>query len=153
VVVEETATDVIALSNALGHAEPWRERAFIDKVMALQRQRQNSVRAAGSATVFFDRSPVCTLALSRHLSFGTSRLLTREVDRLLAEWTYEMTVFLIRNETGDIADECEQSPVLHSVAKSEYRGSMALGMCAGCAIFGYIRLSSLFAGKKSMAIR
>jgi len=55
VVVEEAATDVAALENALGREEPWSERAFIDKVITLQRRRQNTVRAAGSI-VFFDRS-------------------------------------------------------------------------------------------------
>jgi predicted ATPase len=97
-VVEEAATDVIALGNALGHEEPWRDHDFIDKVITLQRQRLDSVRTAPSATVFFDRSPVCTLALSRYLGFTTSCLLTREVDRMAAEGTYETTVFFIRNQ-------------------------------------------------------
>jgi AAA domain len=61
-VVEEAATDVIALGNALGHEEPWLDHDFIDKVITLQRQRQDSVREAPGTTVFFDRSPVCTLA-------------------------------------------------------------------------------------------
>jgi predicted ATPase len=99
-VVEEAATDVIALGNALGRAEPWHEPDFIDKIITLQRQRQrqDSVRAAESATVFFDRSPVCTLALSRYLGFTTSPLLDREVSRVLAEGTYEPMVFFIRNQ-------------------------------------------------------
>ncbi len=98
VVVEEAATDVIALGHALGCGEPWRDRAFIDKVVALQQRRQQAARAAASAgVVFFDRSPVCTLALSRHLGVAASRLLTREVDRVLAAGTYESTVFFIQN--------------------------------------------------------
>jgi predicted ATPase len=32
-VVEEAATDVIALDNALGRAEPWNEHGFIDEAM------------------------------------------------------------------------------------------------------------------------
>lgn len=98
VVVEEAATDTIALDQALGHDEPWNDHAFIDKVVTLQRRRQNSVRAVASATVFFDRSPVCTLALSRYLGFTTSRLLAREVDRVAAEGVYQPTVFFIRNQ-------------------------------------------------------
>lgn len=98
-VVEEAATDVIALGNALGRVEPWHELDFIDKIITLQRQRQDCVRAAGSTTtVFFDRSPVCTLALSRYLGFTTSPLLDREVSRVLAEGTYEPMVFFIRNQ-------------------------------------------------------
>jgi predicted ATPase len=47
-VVEEAATDTIALANALGRAEPWHDPAFIDTIVTLQ----NSVRAAANATVF-----------------------------------------------------------------------------------------------------
>ena len=39
-VVEEAATDVIALGQALGCASPWEEAGFIDKVVALQRRRR-----------------------------------------------------------------------------------------------------------------
>jgi predicted ATPase len=95
-VVEEAATDVIALGNALGRAEPWHDHDFIDKVITLQRRRQDSLRAARGATVFFDRSPVCTLALSRYLGFTTSRLLASEVGRVVAEGMYETTAFFIR---------------------------------------------------------
>ena len=97
VVVEEAATDVIAAENALGREEPWSDHGFIDKVIALQRQRQNSVRAAESV-VFFDRSPVCTLALSRYLGLATCPLLAREVARVVAVGAYETTVFFIRNQ-------------------------------------------------------
>jgi predicted ATPase len=97
-VVEEAATDVIALGNALGRAEPWQDHDFIGKVVTLQRQRQDSLRVPAGAIVFFDRSPVCTLALSRYLGFTTSRLLASEVDLMVAEGTYEKTVFFIRNQ-------------------------------------------------------
>ena len=97
-VVEEAATDVIALGNAQGRAEPWHEPDFIDKIITLQRHRQDSVRAAEGTTVFFDRSPACTLALSRYLGFAVSPLLTREVSRVLSEGTYEPAVFFIRNQ-------------------------------------------------------
>ena len=44
-VVEEAATDVIALENALGRDEPWAEPGFIDKIVALQRQRRERALA------------------------------------------------------------------------------------------------------------
>jgi predicted ATPase len=97
-VVEEAATDVIALSHALGNAEPWQYPEFIDKVLVLQRQRQESVRETGGTTVFFDRSPACTLALSRYLGFTASRLLSTEVSRVIAEGTYEHLAFFVRNQ-------------------------------------------------------
>ena len=49
-VVEEAATDVIALGHALGNAEPWQDPDFIDKVLVLQRQRQESIRETGGTT-------------------------------------------------------------------------------------------------------
>jgi predicted ATPase len=97
-VVEEAATDVIALGNALGRAEPWRDPDFINQVITLQRQRQDAVRAAEGATVFLDRSPACTLALSRFLGFPPSRLLDEEIRGMAAEGAYEPTIFFIRNQ-------------------------------------------------------
>jgi predicted ATPase len=45
-VVEEAATDVIALEQARGVAEPWTRSSFIDLVVDLQRRRQS--RAANA---------------------------------------------------------------------------------------------------------
>lgn len=95
-VVEEAATDVIALEQALGQDEPWTSPSFIDKIVTLQRQRQTRLPATG--TVFFDRSPVCTLALSRYLGFPASALLTAELDRIAAERVYAPAVFFLRNQ-------------------------------------------------------
>jgi predicted ATPase len=112
-VVEEAATDVIALEQALGTDEPWTDPGFIDKIVTLQRQRQCAamtraaaaprvtaaaeVAAGPRALLFFDRSPVCTLALSRYLGFGISRLLRAEIDRVLREGIYQPEVFFVRN--------------------------------------------------------
>ena len=98
-VVEEAATDVIALASAVGCQEPWRDPSFIDEILTLQRHREaTALAAAASAVVFFDRSPLCTLALSRYLGFAPSPLLTREVLRTMAEGSYDRTVFFIRNQ-------------------------------------------------------
>jgi predicted ATPase len=97
-VVEEAATDVIAVGNALGRAEPWQDDDFINKVIDLQRWRQETSRAPEGATIFFDRSPVCTLALSRYLGSPASSLLDREVSRVVTAGIYEPTVFFIRNQ-------------------------------------------------------
>jgi predicted ATPase len=92
-VVEEAATDVIALHHALGSPEPWRSPAFIDQILTLQRRRQ---RVAGGTT-FFDRSPVCTLALSRYAELTPPPALLDEIDRLRTGQVYERTVFFVRN--------------------------------------------------------
>jgi len=100
-VVEEAATDVIALGQALGRAEPWQDPEFIGEVIALQRQRQDRARQAcadAGAAVFFDRSPACTLALARFLSFSVTPLLHGEVSRALADGGYEPTVCFVRNQ-------------------------------------------------------
>jgi predicted ATPase len=94
-VVEEAATDVIALRHALGQPEPWREAGFVDQIVSLQRQRQLS---AAGGTTFFDRSPVCTLALCRYLEVAVSHRLLGEIDRVLAEHVYSRTVFFVRNQ-------------------------------------------------------
>jgi predicted ATPase len=98
-VVEEAATDVIALASALGDEEPWRDPGFIDKVLALQLRRQEAARAAaGRAVAFFDRSPACTLALARYLGYPEPPRLARETRRLLAGGGYEATAFFIRGQ-------------------------------------------------------
>ncbi|MGN9913565.1 AAA family ATPase [Phytohabitans sp. LJ34] len=91
-VVEEAATDVIALQHALGRPEPWREPGFVDEIVALQRRRARST----GGTTFFDRSPVCTLALCRHLGLPPTSLLRDEVAR--AGHFYARTVLFVRNQ-------------------------------------------------------
>ena len=90
-VVEEAATDVIALEQALGRDEPWTDPGFIDRIVALQKQRQ---MAAGDG--FFDRSPVCAWALGEFLGFPPSPALRAEMARIAAERIYEAQVFLIQ---------------------------------------------------------
>jgi predicted ATPase len=96
-VVEEAATDVIALEHALGVPEPSACAEFVDKIVALQRARQLGRPPCGAA-VFFDRSPVCTLALSRWLGRPVSALLAAELDRVAAGPVYERAVFFVRNQ-------------------------------------------------------
>jgi predicted ATPase len=99
-VVEEAATDVIALWLALGEPDPSTRPDFIDKILMLQRHRERLARPAGGddVAVFFDRSPVCTLALSRFLGQHPSALLSAEVDRVLAERVYDEAVFFVRSQ-------------------------------------------------------
>jgi predicted ATPase len=96
-VVEEAATDVIALEHASGRGEPSLNPGFIDQIVTLQRARQAACSVA-PGPVFFDRSPVCTLALARFLGFPPSPLLTAEVARLVREEVYRPEVFFVRNQ-------------------------------------------------------
>ena len=100
-VVEEAATDVIALGQALGLSQPESEQEFIGKILALQRRRERQATTGAPGTdgspVFFDRSQVCTLALSRYLGLPDCAQLTAEVDRVMADRVYCRTVFIVRN--------------------------------------------------------
>lgn len=102
-VVEEAATDVIALEHALGRTEPESQDGFIGKILALQRRREQQTRDShcdgdGIGQVIFDRSPVCTLALCRYLRIADSPVLTAAIDRLLTERAYCRTAFFVRNQ-------------------------------------------------------
>ena len=63
-VVEEAATDVIAVAQAHGTAEPWTHPSFIDAVASLQRDRQIRASHQPDNIQFHDRCAVCTAALA-----------------------------------------------------------------------------------------
>jgi predicted ATPase len=117
-VVEEAATDVIALEQALGRAEPWQSPRFIDQIVTLQQSRQGG-RPIGVGPVFFDRSPVCTLALARFLGFPPSPLLAAEVARLLAEQVYQPEVFFVRNQGFVVPTDARRISFAESLAFEE----------------------------------
>jgi predicted ATPase len=96
-VVEEAATDVIALQQALGEPEPWLHPEFVDQVATLQRERE-AAGPPGEATAFFDRSPVCTLTLARFLGLPVSPLLASELDRVIGDAVYARIVFFVRSQ-------------------------------------------------------
>jgi predicted ATPase len=113
-VIEEAATDVIALQQAAGRPEPWTHPEFIDEIVALQRQRQIGCLAGGA--VFFDRSPICTLALSRQLGFPPSAQLRAELDRVLTEKVYQPAVFFVRNQGFVTATAARRISLAESLA-------------------------------------
>jgi len=96
-VVEEAATDIIALEQALGTPEPWRSPEFLNKIVRLQIQRQLQTARLQEALQFYDRSPICTLALSRYLRFTPPDSLRLEIERIRREETYEKQVFFVES--------------------------------------------------------
>ncbi len=92
--VAEAASSVISAEQANGVDAPWAVPGFIDAVAAVQRLRQ--LAATPHGTVFFDRSPVDTLALARYAHHPTSPALTDELERIAKEQVYERQVFLVR---------------------------------------------------------
>lgn len=95
-VVEEAATEVIARQQALGVAEPWRDADFINRIAALQRDRQLPEPTAANAAQFFDRSPLCTLALAQFLGERVTPALQAEIERVLEAGVYQRSVFFVR---------------------------------------------------------
>ncbi|KAB1941499.1 AAA family ATPase [Micromonospora sp. ALFpr18c] len=123
--VREAATDVIAERQAQGCAEPWREPAFVDAVQRHRQIEADGppvapvdhglvvadeLRNQGDAghhnsmidasllrrpTRLYDRSPLCTLALARHLGRPVGPTLAAEVDRIARQRIYQRTVFLV----------------------------------------------------------
>jgi predicted ATPase len=95
--VGEAATDVIDREQAAGNPEPWGDAGFVDAVVAVQREREAEASLRGDGVCFFDRSPVCTLALSRFLGRATSPALVAEIDRIQRAQMYQRTVFFLAN--------------------------------------------------------
>jgi predicted ATPase len=91
-VVEEAATDVIALGQALGIPRPWELPGFPAQILDLQRTRRNTAEVYAESTVVFDRAPMCTLALCRYSDRPFPDDMRSEFER------YERTVFMIRNQ-------------------------------------------------------
>jgi predicted ATPase len=97
-VVEEAATAVIALRHALGEPEPADWASFVDSIVELQRRRQLAACAPAAPGIqVYDRSPVCTHALSTYLGVPISPALESEVDRVVTGEVYERRVFFVRN--------------------------------------------------------
>ena len=96
-VVEEAATDVNARELGLGNAEPWLQPDFIDSIVRLQKQRQLEAATLPDELQWYDRSPICTLALSRYLGYPASASLVEEIERIEREGIYQRRVFFIEH--------------------------------------------------------
>src|SRR2546421_11684834 len=96
-VVEEAATDVIAREQMRGNLEPWLRPDFIDAIVRLQKHRQLEAARGPDDLQLYDRSPVCTLALSRYLGYPPSACLLEELERIERERIYQRQGFFIEN--------------------------------------------------------
>jgi predicted ATPase len=96
-VVEEAATDVIALGQAQGIADPWKHPSFIDSIAELQKRRQVRASRETDGVQFHDRSAICTAALALYLGHPLSKALSGELKRVETEAIYQKRVFFIQN--------------------------------------------------------
>jgi len=92
-VVEEAATDVIALEQAKGVEEPWTRPVFVDQVVALQARRRTRL---ADEVQFHDRSAFCTAALADFLGYPLSDVLCHELAFLKREAFYDRRVFFVQ---------------------------------------------------------
>ena len=94
--VAEAATDVVAAGQQHGIPECWTYPSFIDDIVEAQRQRQ--IELSDSARIqFYDRSPICTLALAQWLGHPISDALRFEIARIVTERVYRPEVFFVRS--------------------------------------------------------
>jgi predicted ATPase len=92
-VVEEAATDVIALDQGRGITESWRRPEFITDIAGLQLRR--AARPAVGAVRVSDRSLICTLALAEYLEHPVPQALIESIDSMLASGQYERQVLFV----------------------------------------------------------
>jgi len=95
-IVEEAATDLIALRHAEGIDEPWMQPQFVSDVAELQMCRLEESSDATEAVQFHDRSVACTVALARYLGFPEPASLTQAVERILRNGVFQKTVFFVQ---------------------------------------------------------
>lgn len=95
-VVEEAATEVIANQHALGIEAPWTRPEFVDLIVTRQHAQRVTADAIRASVQFYDRSPLCTLALARFLDRPVTAALAGEVHEVLAERVFESAVFFVR---------------------------------------------------------
>src|SRR3954471_7188861 len=96
-VVEEAATDIIAVSRARGIAEPWAQALFIDSMADLQRSRQTRASRDTDEIQFHDRSAICTAALATYLGHPVSDRFSRELERIQSGQIFQKRVFFIKS--------------------------------------------------------
>jgi len=96
-VVEEAATDMIALRQAQGLVEPWTTHSFVDDVAELQRTRLLRSSYGPDEVQFHDRSIFCTAALADYLGRPRSLVLSQELERAAAQGWFQPAVFFIRS--------------------------------------------------------
>jgi predicted ATPase len=96
-VVEEAATDLIALRQAEGVAEPWMQPGFVEEVSRLQQRRLAVASQARRTVQFHDRSLFCTIALADYLKIPRSEALLGDAAQIRELAIYQNQVFFIRN--------------------------------------------------------
>jgi len=144
---DEAATDVIAACHQQGMDEPWTHPSFVDAVVEMQRDRQ--IKLGNSARIqFYDRSPICTLALAEWLGHPVSDALRFEIARIRCERVYRPEVFFVRSLGFMTPTEARRISLADSIRFGELheRAYLAHG-------FRLIHIDSATAGQRVEAIK
>jgi hypothetical protein len=96
-VVAEAATDIIALEQEQGTARPWESTMFPDKILQLQQERQALASTLPAPVVFFDRSPLDTLALCHYMGYPLPPDLKDRFRQIQEAGNYERDIFFLEN--------------------------------------------------------
>ena len=96
-VVEEAATDIIALWQARGIAEAWTRPEFIDTIASLQQTRELKAACVPDSVQFHDRSVVCTAALADYLGVAQPQNLIDALERIKTQNVFQKRVLFIKN--------------------------------------------------------
>jgi len=118
VTADEAASDVSAAWLQDGINEPWTYPTFVDAIVEVQRRRQ--VDLGNSARIqFYDRSPICTLALAEWLGHPVSNALRAEIERIRSEQVYRHEVFFVRSLGFITPTEVRRIGLAHSIRFGE----------------------------------
>jgi predicted ATPase len=124
-VISEAATDIISQEQTLGIERPQLQPGFDDKVIELQRRRQQEAVSSKASVVFFDRSPVDVEAYAKGFSGQASSTIAEEVTSIVDQRYYDTMVFLIEKlpfvtKDGIRYEDLEQSMQIEAWIKEQY---------------------------------
>lgn len=94
-VIAEAATDLIETAQAAGEDAPWERGDFCEQIAAVQRDRQLAANTMAGPVQFFDRSPVCTLAMARFTGQPVGPVLSAELDRISTDRIYDKRALML----------------------------------------------------------
>lgn len=102
--IQEGFMDLHKRMQADGWADPLQDHSFIERLVLLQAERLHAIPQSLEEEVFLDRSPLCTLALSRLMERSPPEALLRAVDEMVTNNTYARRVFLVEH-LGQVVDD------------------------------------------------
>jgi predicted ATPase len=109
---------LIAAWQQRGIEEPWTCAWFIDAIVETQRDRQITL-GESAGIQFYDRSPICTLALANWLGHQVSDALRLEIERIRRERVYRPEVFFVRSLGFMTATEARRINLADSIRFGE----------------------------------